>query len=493
MIFSFPTTFLSKWEKDTLFFTVLTIFLALILVMIMGFLSRRWFVVPLKLLIESLNTGKTEPLGLLNSSKNEFGEIARLIEDSFITKKNLQEEVLNRKQSEVVLSALKEKAEESDRLKTAFLSNMSHEIRTPMNCILGFIQLLEQEDFTPEERKKYMAMVNSSGNQLLSIINDVLDISRIESNQMILQPVQVELNALLNKLLLFFTNEKQKLGKSGLGLELQKGIPDGPCLIYCDAVRLEQVLTNLLGNAVKFTGTGKVVFGYTCEREGLLFFVHDTGLGISEQNQGIIFERFRQGEEAHTRSYGGTGLGLPISKGLVALMGGKMWLNSELGKGSSFYFSLPHAFCKGEALPGQAPVPVKRTVDLKGRTILIVEDVPENIELIATMLKNTGARMLSALNGQMAIEACLSDNTIDLVLMDIQMPVINGYDATREIKKTRPELVVIALTAYAFDKDKNKCFEAGCNDFLAKPIRKNELMDKLDHFLGNQSQEKKPL
>jgi len=361
-----------------------------------------------------------------------------------------------------------------------------------MNCILGFIQLLEQEDFTPEERKKYMAMVNSSGNQLLSIINDILDISRIESNQMMLQPVQVELNALLDKLLLFFTNEKQKLGKSGLGLELQKGVPDGPCLIYCDAVRLEQVLTNLLGNALKFTITGKIVFGYTCEREGLLFFVHDTGLGISPQNQEIIFERFRQGEEAHTRSYGGTGLGLPISKGLVALMGGKMWLNSELGKGSSFYFSFPHAFCKGEALPGQAPVPVKRTVDLKGKTILIVEDVPENIELIATMLKNTGARTLSALNGQMAIEACLADDTIDLVLMDIQMPVINGYDATREIKKTSPGLVVIALTAYAFDKDKNKCFEAGCNDFLAKPIRKNELMDKLDHFLGNQSQGKKP-
>lgn len=482
--FSFPTTFVSEWERDTSIFTTINIFLGIFLILIIGLLSRKWFVIPLKSLIESLNTGKTEHLDHLKTAKNEFGEMARLIEDSFFTKKSLQEEIQNRIQSEVVLSALKEKAEESDRLKTAFLSNMSHEIRTPMNCILGFIQLLEQEDFSQEERQKYMAMVNNSGKQLLSIINDILDISRIESNQMKLQPGSFDLNIVLDKLFLFFNNEKQKSGKNDLVIELQKGISNGPCQIYCDSVRLEQILNNLLTNALKFTVSGKIVFGYSCEQNRLLFFVHDTGFGISEQNQKIIFERFRQGEENQTRNFGGTGLGLPISRGLVELMGGKMWLTSERGNGSSFYFSLPDVLFKGEATQGIAPAPGKGPVDLKGKTILIAEDVPENIELIATMLKHTGARILSAVNGQMALDLCRTDNSIDLILMDIQMPVMNGYDATREIKKIKPELPVIALTAYAFDKDKNKCSEAGCNDFLAKPILKKELLEKLDNFLG---------
>ena len=482
--FTFPAYNFREWQKDTTIFTIIVIFVGLFVFLIIGFLSRQWLVVPLKSIIKALNTGKNQHLQPLKSLKNEFGQMARLIEDSFITKNELQIELQNKLETEKVLIYHKNKAEESDRLKTAFLSNMSHEVRTPMNCILGFIQLLEQEDYTPEERRQYMSMVSSSGNQLLTIINDILDISRIESNQMILQPVHFDLNNLLDNLLISFTNEKQRTGKNDLVIELGKGISEGQFHVYCDLGRLEQILSNLLSNALKFTYSGKITFGYSYEKENLIFYVHDTGLGISAQNQEIIFERFRQEEETHTKKFGGTGLGLPISKGLIELMGGKMWLTSEQGTGSSFYFSMPGIIRHDSILIKMITTPMNQSFDLSGKTILVVEDVRENIELICTMLKSTQVKILRADNGLIAVNLCQENPSIDLVLMDIQMPVMNGYDATRAIKKIRPELPIIALTAYAFDQDKKSCKDAGCNDFLAKPVRRNDLLQKLGDLLA---------
>lgn len=484
LVFTFPAMYFREWEQDTRIYNYINIFIGLFVILIIGLLSRKWLVIPIRSLIKALNTGENKHLQSLKSAKSEFGEMARLIEGSFIMKNELQEEIRNRLEAEKFLSSMKDKAEESDRLKSAFLSNMSHEIRTPMNCILGFIQLLEQEDYTPEEHRQYMSMVSSSGNQLLTIINDILDISRIESNQMMLQPDHVDLNNLLEKLLIFFNNEKQKTGKNDLVIELKEGISGKQSHIFCDNVRLEQILNNLLSNALKFTFSGKITFGYTCEKDNLLFFVQDTGVGISTHNQEIVFERFRQEEEAHTRSFGGTGLGLPISKGLVELMGGKMWLTSEKGVGSTFYFTLPGVIRHDEVPADKESTPLTQRVNLSGKTILIVEDVPENIELISTMLRPTHARILRAENGQVAINLCHDNPSIDLVLMDIQMPVMNGYDATRAIKASRSNLPVIALTAYAFDKDKQSSADAGCDDFLAKPILKRELLQKLDKFLG---------
>jgi signal transduction histidine kinase/CheY-like chemotaxis protein len=485
MSFTFPAIYFREWEDDTRMYTYLNIFIGLFVIIIIGLLVRKWLVVPMRSLIKALDTGENQHLESLISAKSEFGEMARLIEHSFLLKNELREEINNRLEAEKILSSLKDKAEESDRLKTAFLSNMSHEIRTPMNCILGFIQLLEQEDYTPEERRQYMSMVISSGNQLLAIINAILDISRIENNQMMLQKDHFDLNNLLEKLLISFNIEKQKNGKSNLVIELKKGISGEQSHIYCDRVRLEQILNNLLSNALKFTFSGKITFGYTCEKENLLFFVQDTGVGISAQNQEIIFERFRQEEETHTKSFGGTGLGLPISKGLVELMGGKMWLTSEKGIGSTFYFTLPDIIRHDTMPTDKETAPHTQKVNLSGKTILVVEDVPENIELISTMLKPTHANILRADNGQVAVNLCRDNPSIDLVLMDIQMPVMNGYDATKEIKGRRPELPVIALTAYAFDKDKKRSVEAGCNDFLAKPILKRDLLRKVSDFLGN--------
>jgi len=484
LAFTFPSTYYTEWEKDTTLLTIINIFIGLVVILVIGILSRKWLVSPLNSLIKALDTGNTQHLQSLKSTKNEFGEMAHLIENSFIIKNELREEIKNRVEAEKVLSSLKNKAEESDRLKTAFLSNMSHEIRTPMNCILGFIQLLAQEDCTPEERRQYISMVTGSGDQLLHIINDILDISRIESDQMVIQPVHFNLNELLDKLLISFTNQKQRTGKNNLSIDLIKGVSGKRSHIYCDSSRLEQILNNLLSNALKFTFSGKITFGYSCEKDNILFFVHDTGLGISAQNQKIIFERFRQEEETQTKTFGGTGLGLPISKGLAKLMGGKMWLTSEKGTGSSFYFTLPVVIRTDDILPDKnTPLP-EHSVDLSGKTILVVEDVPENIELISTMLKATRVNILRADNGLFALNICQENTSIDLILMDIQMPVMNGYDATREIKKIRPNLPVIALTAYAFNTDKKSCTEAGCDDFLPKPILKKDLLKKLDDFIG---------
>ena len=485
LVFTFPSAYFREWEKDTTVLTIVSIFIGLLVILIIGFLSRKWLVTPLKSIIIALNTGENQRLQSLKLTKNEFGEMARLIEDSIITKKELQVELTNKLEAEKVLTYLKNKAEESDRLKTAFLSNMSHEIRTPMNCILGFIQLLEQEEYTHEEHLQYMSLISSSGKQLLTIINDVLDISSIESAQMNLQSVHFDLNNLLENLLISFTNEKQRTGKNDIDVELVKGIAEGQCHIFCDNGRLEQILNNLLSNALKFTMSGKITFGYSFEKENLIFFVQDTGIGISAQNQQIIFERFRQEEESHTRNFGGTGLGLPISKGLVELMGGKMWLTSKKGTGSVFYFCLPDIISHDTVPASKISIPTKQSLNFSGKTILIVEDVPENIELISTMLKLTDVNILRADNGFIAVNLCRENPLIDLVLMDIQMPVMNGYDATREIKKMRPGLPVIALTAYAFNKDKRHCEEAGCDDFLSKPILKNDLLLKLGNFLGS--------
>jgi len=482
--FNFPNVYFNEWIKDTTVLTTIYILIGLFSILLIGFLSMRWFYIPLQAIIKTLNTGDNRHLQPVKSAKNEFGEIARLLEDSLITKEYLKAELQNKIEIEKILISLKDKAEESDRLKTAFLSNMSHEIRTPMNCILGFIQLLEQEEYTPEERHHYMSMVISSGNQLLTIINDILDLSRIESNQMILQPVHFDLNKLLEKLLIFFTNEKLKSGKDDLVIELNMGISPGSCHIFCDGVRLEQILNNLLGNALKFTNSGKITFGYTCDQDNLNFFVQDTGCGISAVNQGIIFERFRQEEESHTRKFGGTGLGLPITKGLIEMMGGKMWLISAKGEGATFSFTLPLVIGGDEILPDNVVAPVKKPLNLSGKTILVAEDIPENIELISIMLKPTHVTILRADNGLNALTMCQENFSIDLVLMDIEMPVMNGFDATREIKKIRAELPVIALTAYAFEKDKKSCEEAGCDGFLSKPILKNELFLKLSDLLG---------
>jgi PAS domain S-box-containing protein len=390
---------------------------------------------------------------------------------------------IHRKKAEQAIKAAKEKAEESDKLKTAFLANMSHEIRTPMNGILGFAELLDDNTLSPERRREFTSIISNSSKQLLTVINDIIDISKIESGLLKISNVHFNLNKLMREVLTTFHNLNARAGKSHIKLVFENGFSDDNSNIFCDDMRISQVLNNLIGNALKFTNSGFVKFGYRQQNDLLLFFVQDTGKGIAGEKQQFIFERFRQVEESNTRRFGGTGLGLSISKGLVELMGGNIWVVSEENKGSTFYFTLPVKMQTITESPVREKLFVKLDAGFNGKTILVSEDIQSNFHMIQIMLEKTNAILLYAEDGKQAVDTCRNNENIDLVLMDIQMPVMNGYEAASEIRKLRPQLPIIALTAYAYEEDKIRCLDAGCSDFISKPIDRYELIALMSKFL----------
>jgi len=381
------------------------------------------------------------------------------------------------------LKAALAKAEESDRLKSAFLANMSHEIRTPMNGILGFADLLNDDSIQPDEKRRFINIIKTNGQHLLSIINDIIDISKIESNQLKITKVNFNLNHLLDELFITYQNKIAQKGKKEITLQLDKTLQDAQSQIISDNIRLRQILFNLISNSLKFTSKGFIRFGYSLSGDNLEFFVQDTGKGIAADKQSIIFERFRQEEETHARQFGGAGLGLSISKGLVELLGGKIWLSSDEGNGTTFYFTIPYAPFIARAEKNNDKKQNGNDYDFKGKTILVADDVQVNLDLVEVFLKKTQATLLFAKNGKEALEIYKNTPAMDLVLMDIQMPVMNGYEATREIRKLNKNLPVIAFTAYVFADDKIQCLDAGCNDFVPKPMNKNLLLKTLNKYL----------
>jgi PAS domain S-box-containing protein len=384
------------------------------------------------------------------------------------------------------LKAAKEKAEESDRLKSMFLSNMSHDIRTPMNAIVGFSEMLQDPDLTRDERNRFLDIIINSGDALLRLINDIIDISKIEAGQLKIIKSDFSLNEMLSDLFLSFSEEISRIKLDDIKLVLSRQHSEKDYMLHSDLVRIIQIFSNLLGNALKFTDKGCIEFGYTIPDPRVFrFFVKDTGIGIPTDKTDLIFERFGQIEETQERNKGGTGLGLTISKSLAELLGGSMWVESEVGLGTTFYFTLP----LGSGVPANMPSAdgmmelVNTSIDWSDKLVLVAEDVDSNYFLIQTILNKTGVKLLRAKNGQEAHEMCRNNYDIDLVLMDIQMPVMSGYDATREIKKIRPSLPVIAQTAYAMSGEKEKTMEAGCDDYIPKPLKKRELIMKIHRFL----------
>jgi PAS domain S-box-containing protein len=371
----------------------------------------------------------------------------------------------------------------SDQLNKTFLQNMSHEIRTPMNAILGFSNLLDDDLLTQDERKEYISIINKKGLYLMTIINDIVDISMIYNKQLEIKRKVFNLNQLMDMLLLSFEQEKLNLNKPGITLLLDKGLPDDKSLILADEVRLSQILNNLIGNALKFTSEGFVKFGYQIEQGRLLCYVEDTGTGIPEHEQKIIFDRFRQGEVSNIKATGGNGLGLAICQGLVELLEGEIWVRSETGRGSTFYVSLPYLASIPQADNDLQVQAVQQQYDFTGKTILVAEDEPANAELIRLILEKYGPKLVFVENGFDAVEMCRQQPRIDIVLMDIKMPVMDGYQATLEIKKFNSGLAIIALTAHAFNDEKQRCLEAGCNDYLSKPIDRKKLLLMVDHYL----------
>ncbi|MBN1990455.1 MAG: response regulator [Bacteroidales bacterium] len=391
---------------------------------------------------------------------------------------------IKRKENEFSLRFAKEKAEEADRLKSAFLANMSHEIRTPMNAIIGFSELIARKTIPQEKKDLYANYITNSSKTLLNLIDDIIDIAKIEAGQLKITKSNTHVNTMLYELHEFFQAEKVKHKKEHIKFIKHEAIANDEFGILCDPFRLRQILINLLNNALKFTSDGRIEYGYMVPNNAtILFYVRDTGIGLSQEKINVIFERFRQGDETITKQYGGTGLGLAISKKLVELMGGRIWVESEPEKGSTFFFILPLIIPNINNNLITERNEWIQTNSFAGKTILVAEDEEINFMFIKEILNITSANVIRAKNGQEAIALVESNPSIALVLMDIQMPIVNGYQATKAIKKMHPELPIIAQTAYAMAEDKVKGAVVGFDYYLSKPIKPEELIDTLHSFL----------
>jgi len=387
---------------------------------------------------------------------------------------------IDKLKDEEALIQAKEKAEESDNLKTEFLNNLSHEIRTPLNGISGFTALMNEPEATPEDRDYYSRIVLRNVNQLVTIIDDIISIATIEAGQEKLNVQPCDVHRLIVELVTHY--QKNISGQVILNYKFTLG--NAQDQIMTDATKLRQVLSNLLGNAVKFTDQGAIQILCSLHEKDLHFTVSDTGIGIRPEFQEIIFERFRQARLESSRLYGGTGLGLAISKAFVELLGGKIWVESVPGKGSKFHFTIPYNPVETvETVTGPEKAVKKPTNESAEKTIMVVEDEWSNYMLVNLILTQVGYKVIHTGTGLDAIDEFRKNPAIDLVLMDLKMPVMSGFDAARVIKSERSTLPIIAITAYAQIKDRERALEAGCDDYLAKPITRDALLNLINKYL----------
>ncbi|MGE5406616.1 MAG: ATP-binding protein [Methanosarcina sp.] len=410
-------------------------------------------------------------------------ELEKRNEELNIANIQLNKNIEERKHVELELIKAKEKAEESDRLKTAFLQNMSHEIRTPMNAIIGFSELMASNFDNKDKLRKFSDIIAQRCNDLLDIINDILDIAKIESGQLPVHKEECNLDEMFAELYSFFREYQARLGKQDIEFSLEVSCDSNDLFIITDKVKLKQILINLIINAFKFTDSGSIKGGCRYDENGkLIFYVSDTGIGIPEDKQQMIFERFTQVNQGSKQNIGGTGLGLSIVKGLIGLMGGEIHLESSSEKGSTFTFVIPFKTAGVEQSQNAAQSPGK-VIDAVNKTVLIVEDDLYNAEYLKEVLSSADLNILHTDYGEEAVDIALNQY-VDLILMDIRLPEMDGYEATRQIKAQKPGIKIIAQTAYAAEDEKRKAFEAGCDDYISKPARHEALLSIVNKHLS---------
>jgi len=438
-----------------------------------GYISVRIYIVKDK-------EGRTIKTFGANQDITEQKRIEKILEDQ---NKNYAE--LNQKLEEsldivkrmnIELELAKNKAEENDKLKSAFLANLSHEIRTPMNGVIGFAKMLNKKGLSDERRLQYTEIINEMSYQLLHIIDEIIEISKIETGQIEVYKNKTNINDVLLKL---FSIHKSTAEKNNINLYIQKGLPDDRAEIFTDSSKLRQILDNLLRNAIKYTHQGYVKFGYQLRDDSfIVFYVEDSGIGIQSEMQLKIFERFRQVDNGATRLYGGTGLGLSISKAFVEKLGGTIWIKSEEAKGSIFYFTIPYEPIRQQLVENREKSNPKTPI------ILIVEDEEINYLYLKEVLLDSDIKILHAKRGSEAINIFTKNPLVDIVLLDIKLPDINGIEVMKKMKGLRPNVPVIAQTAYALASDMENAINSGFDDYMSKPIDDQVLLNKIGYYLN---------
>jgi PAS domain S-box-containing protein len=400
----------------------------------------------------------------------------------------ISEDISQRKKIETELKKAKAFAEESDKLKTAFLANMSHEIRTPMNAIIGFTDMLRNEEYTKEEHEEFLQLIQENSKNLLKTIENIIDIAKIEAGQLVISRSRCSANKILYDNYYAFERKKPKLDKSRIKFTVRQYKENENLFFMSDPIRINQVLSNIIENAFKFTSEGIIEFGYTLltedETEYIDYYVKDSGQGVSKSKMESIFNRFTQASDDYMSTSSGTGLGLAISRNIARLMNGDIRVESTEGEGSVFHFILP--YIESEPPPTfheTTPKREKKELEYPNKTVLIAEDEDSNFKLLEVMLRKTKVKIERAYNGKQAIDYVIGGNDVDLVLMDVRMPVMNGYEATEHIKKFSPNLPVIIQTAFTLSGDRESSFEAGCDEYLSKPIKAIELYKYMMKYL----------
>ncbi|HAF30921.1 MAG TPA: hypothetical protein DCG75_17930 [Bacteroidales bacterium] len=426
------------------------------------------------------------------NSKYEFAGLAKSGKElqleasvSYINYKNgiatqsIIRDITDRKKAEKELIKAKEKAEESDRLKSAFLMNISHEIRTPMNGILGFMDLLLKPGLSVEDKFTYSNIIKQSSNRLLNTITDLIDLAHIETNQVEVTLLELD----ISEVLLYNIFHFKSLADDNNNKLVIKNKTDEKVFVLLDKDKLNRILSNLISNAVKFTQNGTIEVGYHLQNHQIEFYVSDTGIGISKEKHQEIFESFVQADLSLSRAYEGTGLGLTITKAYVEMLGGKIRVESEEGKGSVFYVSLPFEKSIQQVTNNQKDQ--KRETELKNTKILIVEDDRLSAEYLSELIREKSGKLLFAENGEKALQICKQHIDVDLILMDIKMPKMDGKTATKKIREFNKQVIIIAQTAFALDGDQDELLKAGCNDYIEKPIQEETLFSIIGKYFKN--------